>query len=249
MKHTIILLLMLLGLCAISISEAKAQYTCEHCNGTGQVEKYSYVDNKKHLRTCPYCNGRGTTRKAPSDPKPYGQDPNDYNWKSFLTPEELQAVFYLEEQINEPYYEIVQCQACNGTGKCPVCHGAGVVTLDYDGCVYCRGMGMCIGCNGVGSHSYLRENPNKENLMNQLVEYMKRGNERQAKQVRESQGWTEDDGTSSYVEPSATSSSEFSESSTGETKTTKRFPLFGFGIGLLAGLGVIYFAVKKLKKR
>ena len=260
MKHKIILLFMLFEMCAISIPEAIAQYTCEHCNGTGQVKKFSYVDDKYHLYTCSYCNGKGTTSKKPSDPKPYGQDPDDYNWKAFLTPEELQAVFYLEEQMSEPYYEIVTCQACGGTGQCPQCHGAGVVTLDYDGCVFCRGTGMCIGCNGVGSHSHLAENPNMEILRNQWLEYMKLGNARQQKQVQESQGWSGQDETSSpvssssghpessLVEPSATSPSELSESSTGETTPKKRFPLFGFGVGLLAGLGVAYIAVKKLKK-
>ena len=173
MKRKFIFLFMLATMCAISIPEAIAQYeVCSSCGGSGTIKKYSYVDNKYHNRTCSKCNGKGRVKSSGS-----GGD-----WKLYLNPEELQAVNFIEQAMREPYYVITPCTACNGTGKCPTCHGAGIVTLDSDGCYVCSGTGMCIGCRGVGSHSHVTENPNLENLRKQWVEYMKLGMERQRKQ-------------------------------------------------------------------
>lgn len=159
--------------CAISIPEAAAQYVCGQCNGSGKVQKYSNVSHRYETRTCTNCNGTGRVRSNPDA---------DIDWKAYLNPQELQAVLYLEQAMREPYYVITPCQACSGTGKCPTCHGLGVVTLDSDGCWVCGGTGMCIGCRGVGSHSHVAENPNLNNMRQQWAQYMKIGYERKRKQ-------------------------------------------------------------------
>lgn len=43
------------------------------------------------------------------------------------------------------------CSACEGTGKCQVCGGDGVV-YDGSGCTICTGTGHCFYCDGQGKH-------------------------------------------------------------------------------------------------
>lgn len=51
------------------------------------------------------------------------------------------------------------CPRCSGSGKCPVCHGAGYTYHEYmgrsskDNCPYCA-WGTCSRCNGLGRVSY-----------------------------------------------------------------------------------------------
>ncbi|OOM68611.1 hypothetical protein [Clostridium sp. BL-8] len=48
-----------------------------------------------------------------------------------------------------------RCDYCNGTGRCPVCHGRGTAvyfggTDRPEDCNYCNGSGKCPYCNGSG---------------------------------------------------------------------------------------------------
>ena len=195
-----ITLLILIQVVFCFVVMAQRSYTCSECNGTGEVEKYSYVTKRYETRTCSRCYGKGTT-SSEGYTKPYGHDADDYNWRLYLSPEEQAAVNMLEEQLNTPQYEYSYCKNCDRTGVCPVCHGADPVTVYSDGCMYCQGSGMCRMCGGKGYLSVdVKPNPNRDQILAQLAEYMKMGNSRQVQQTQGGQGqsYGSSGGQSSY---------------------------------------------------
>lgn len=172
------------------MAEAQLDYTCPRCYGKGYIEKYDRVRGKYQIR-CSTCNGKGETKHG-RPIKPYGHEPEDYNWESFLTPEEKAAVANIQEQLKTYSYEYQKCTYCNGTGICPVCQGGNPVSVYSDGCSQCNGSGMCFVCGGKGyTDVTVKENPNTDQLWQQLAEYMRRGTERQAKLVADANGYGE----------------------------------------------------------
>lgn len=187
MKTRIIILFFAFVFSAL-MAEAQLDYTCPRCNGKGYIEKYDMVRGKYKLH-CTRCNGKGETKHG-RPIKPYGQEQDDYNWESFLTPEEKAVVANIQEQLQSFSYDYQTCKYCNGTGVCPKCQGSNPVTVYSDGCSQCNGSGMCFVCGGRGyTDVTVKENPNTDQLRQQLAEYMRLGNERQAKLVAKANGY------------------------------------------------------------
>lgn len=90
-----------------------------------------------------YCNVSSAPKSVPtmsSIPNPY----MPYNPSESL------------EQMNQRFQREnsrLTCTACNGTGRCPVCHGSGRYTsygYTQDPCSGCGGDGKCFHCHGSG---------------------------------------------------------------------------------------------------
>ena len=180
-------------------ADLSAQKKCPKCLGKGIIQTHFAtsnfgLDNRKikckycgewfsaalsHWDACTKCNGTGSVNGRGSSE--HDDDICAFNYKSYLTQDELMAVANIEQQLVTPVYEYTKCSVCDGTGICTHCNGTGgYYTIgSYEGhCFVCGGSGQCVTCKGSGTSYTIISAPDTDNLLEQLSVYVKRASQR-----------------------------------------------------------------------
>lgn len=192
--HAIRFILTLIMLLSATFAEARQ---CSKCGGSGRMRMFEnrvasygmssekvqcricrqwFINGSSHTEPCDACGGRGQIGEAGTSSS------NVSNAEVYLTTEERAQIEAIQNLLKGTKQQ-VDCEACKGTGLCPVCHGYGITAPNMP-CVGCRAScGKCMLCNGLG-HQWRRVMPTKEEeerLMRMLVEITAKGAERAQK--------------------------------------------------------------------
>ncbi len=155
-----------------------SQMVCPHC---GEV----IMRSETHWDKCPVCDGTGQVADTPG--QQHAQDRLEEAEDAlleFMTPEEVILMEDLMRQLFTPIKQYVDCETCQGTGKCKQCGGYMNVSLDGPLCPICRGSGFCIACDGRGySRIDYVENPNRDVIIQRINELYQGARERSGQSV------------------------------------------------------------------
>ncbi len=199
MKKAHTLFLLLFFAVFVYSSDALAQTRCFKCHGSGRMQtryktstygmnskkiqcqhcKQWILDSEEHFDRCTNCNGSGYATSARQQARNQQYNESSSEWMSYLTPEEVSVVMNLFDSL-KPQIEHVNCSVCNGTGKCKICGGVQVFSLDATGyCWVCQGVGHCLTCNGRGVNGVRSVEPqNKEQILKYIQSYVELANKR-----------------------------------------------------------------------
>lgn len=180
---------------SVMVTEAKP---CNRCGGSGRMRmfesrmaNYGLSSDKVQCRICKqwFINGSAHTEKCDVCGGS-GQIGDSYSGSSsssrvtdaevYMTAAERNQIEIIKNLL-KGRYEMVPCDACKGSGLCPVCKGFGF-TAPGNSCVSCYlgGTGKCLLCYGYGKtkKKVMPSPEERDRLMKMLVEISAKGAER-----------------------------------------------------------------------